>query len=153
MEGIIKAIYISPVAGGKMQEQQQIMALKGLGLEGDRYASAQGSFNKAKPGIRQVTLVNAIFFPGSGFEFADSRRNLFVEGIELMWLIGREFKIGDALFNGVKYCDPCLRPSKLAGKGSSFKETFFDRGGLIAEVIEGGLIKVGDKIVPPPKNY
>ena len=41
--------------------------------------------------------MNAIFFDGSGFEFKDSRRNIFVQGVELMWLIGRDFKVGDAV--------------------------------------------------------
>ncbi len=70
-----------------------------------------------------------------------------------MWLIGREFQIGMARFRGVKYCDPCTRPNKLSGRKMNFKETFFDRGGLIAEVVEGGIIKIGDPVIPPPKNY
>lgn len=153
MSGIVKAICVGFVAGGSMQEVMEVEALAGQGLKGDRYASGEGSFNKGKLGNRQVTLMNAIFFEGSGFKFTDSRRNLFVEGVELMWLIGREFQIGMVRFRGVKYCDPCQRPSEIAGKDRSFKEAFFDRGGLLAEVMEGGLIKVGDPIIPPPKGY
>ena len=97
--------------------------------------------------------MNVIFFEESGFSFEDSRRNIFLRGVELMWLIGREFQIGTARFRGVKYCDPCTRPSKLSGNQKSFKETFFDRGGLIAEVIESGVIKTGDPVIPPPKDY
>lgn len=74
-------------------------------------------------------------------------------GVELMWLVGREFRIGDARFRGVKYCDPCKRPGKLSGNVNSFQEKFFDCGGLVAEVLEGGVIRVGDSIVPPPKGY
>ncbi|MBI2640204.1 MAG: hypothetical protein HYW90_04955 [Candidatus Sungbacteria bacterium] len=132
---------------------EEVEAIAGQGLKGDRYATGEGSFNKGKQGNRQVTLMNAIFFDGSGFEFRDSRRNIFVQGVELMWLIGREFQIGTARFRGLKYCDPCTRPSKLSGKQKSFKETFFDRGGLIAEVIEGGIIKTGDPVIPPPNSY
>jgi MOSC domain-containing protein YiiM len=130
-----------------------VEAIVGQGLKGDRYSTGEGSFNKGKQGKRQVTLMNSIFFAESGFEFKDSRRNLFVEGVELMWLIGREFQIGTARFRGVKYCDPCTRPSKLAGKSTSFKEAFFDRGGLLAEVLEDGIIKVGDPLILPPKEY
>jgi MOSC domain-containing protein YiiM len=136
-----------------MQEIQEVEAIAGQGLKGDRYSVAEGSFNKGKPGIRQVTLMNTIFFKDSGFDFKDSRRNLFVEGVELMWLIGREFQVGTARLRGVKYCDPCNRPSKLSGKEQSYKEAFFDRGGLIAEVIEDGIIKTGDQVIPPPKGY
>ncbi len=153
MNGTVKAICIGPVAGGPMQEIPEVEALAGQGLKGDRYTTGEGSFNKGKQGVRQVTLMNAIFFKGSSFEFKDSRRNLFVEGVELMWLIGREFQIGSARFRGVKYSDPCQRPSKLSGREESFKEAFFDRGGLIAEVVEGGVIKIGDLVIPPPKGY
>ena len=153
MEGTIAAICISPSAGGQMQEVNEVEALAGCGLIGDRYTTGEGSFSRGSPGRRQVTLMNGIFFEGSGFEYIDSRRNIFTFGVELMWLIGREFQVGEAQFKGLKYCDPCRRPSKLSGKTRNFQEVFFDRGGLIAEVIEGGLIKVGDKVIPPPKGY
>ncbi len=153
MNGTVIAICICPTAGGPMQQVAEVEAIADQGLKGDRYATGEGSFNKGKTGVRQVTLMNSIFFEGSEFEFTDSRRNLFVKDVELMWLIGREFQIGTARFHGVKYCDPCTRPSKLSGKTKSFKEAFFDRGGLIAEIIEGGQIKVGDLVIPPSKGY
>ena len=136
-----------------MQLVQGVEVLAGAGLKGDRYATGVGSFNKGKQGKRQVTLINGIFFEESGFDYVDSRRNIVTMGVELMWLIGQEFQIGTARFRGVKYCDPCNRPSKLSGKEKSFKEMFFDRGGLIAEVIQDGVIKVGDLVIPPPKDY
>lgn len=135
-----------------MQSVQHIEAIAGAGLRGDRYCTGNGSFNKGGVGRRQVTLINVIFFAGTGFEFVDSRRNIVVEGVELMWLIGREFQIGTARFRGVKYCDPCQRPSKLSGK-EGFKEAFFDRGGLVAEVIQSGAFDVGAAVIPPPKGY
>jgi len=70
-----------------------------------------------------------------------------------MDLIGREFRVGEALLRGVKYCDPCLRPSVLSGKKIAFKDIFHDRGGLVAEVLESGVLKVGDLVVPPKKHY
>ncbi len=153
MHGIVKAICIGAAAGSPMQEVPEVAAVAGEGLVGDRYARGEGSFNKGRLGKNQVTLMNSIFFENSGFTFTDSRRNLFVEGVELMWLIGREFQIGTARFRGLKYCDPCERPSKLSGNAKSFKEVFFDRGGLSAEIIESGVIKIGDSLIPPPKSY
>lgn len=153
MNGHVVAIYICPTAGGEMQSVQEVDALAGQGLKGDRYAAGEGSFNRGKQGNRQVTLINGIFFEESGFDFADTRRNIVTLGVELMWLIGREFTIGEARFRGVKYCDPCDRPSRLTGKKTSFKNTFLDRGGLVAEVVTDGVIKVGDSVIPPPKGY
>lgn len=153
MSGIVVAICICPVAGGTMQCVEEVDALAGYGLKGDRYAAGQGSFNRGKAGSRQVTLINSIFFEGSGFAFADSRRNIVTTGVELMWLVGRRFTIGEVQFLGVKYCDPCERPSKLSGNERSFKGAFLDRGGLIADVMTDGVIRVGDLVVPPPKGY
>jgi MOSC domain-containing protein YiiM len=57
------------------------------------------------------------------------------------------------IFRGVKYCDPCTRPNKLAGVDTSFRDAFFDRGGLVAEILQDGTIRVGDIVIPPKKSY
>lgn len=151
--GKVIGIYISPTAGAPMVEVQEVEAIAGAGLKGDRYCNGEGSFNRGKPGNRQVTFINGIFLYRTDFIHADTRRNIVTYGVELMWLIGREFQIGGARFRGVKYCDPCNRPSKLSGKKPSFQEQLFDRGGLVAEILEGGIFKSGDEIIPPPKGY
>ena len=165
MNGSVVALYISPDPGQPMQSLQEVEALAGKGLKGDRYAAGKGSFTAKVKGLwqrfmrwlrgtnRQVTLIASEAFENTGFEYHESRRNIIVKDVELMWLIGKEFRVGNARFRGVKYCDPCNRPNKLCGKSQSFKEAFFDRGGLIAEVVEGGSIKVGDTVIPPPKGY
>ena len=153
MNGRVAAIFICSAAGEPMQEVKEVWAITSQGLEGDRYATGDGSFNRGKPGKRQVTLINARFFEGSGFELAESRRNIVTRDVELMSLIGNDFQIGTAWFRGVKYCDPCTRPNTLSGNRRIFKEVFQDCGGLIAEVIKDGVIKTDDEIVPPPKGY
>jgi MOSC domain-containing protein YiiM len=134
-----------------MQEVEEVEAILGVGLKGDRYATGKGTWNKGQAGKRQVTFINAMFFEGTSYEFADSRRNVVTVGIELMYLIGREFWVGNVRFRGVKYCDPCERPTKLAGEEASFRKTFFDRGGLIAEILQGGAIRKGFHIMLPPR--
>ena len=151
--GTIKAICIGAVAGGLMQSVQSVEAIAGKGLNGDRYSRGEGSFNKGGLGRRQVTLINGSFFPGSGFEYVEARRNIVTLGIELMDIIGKEFRVGEALMRGAKYCDPCLRPSALCGKTTAFKDVFHDRGGLVADVVESGMIRVGDLVIPPKKYY
>lgn len=151
--GSVTALCIAPTAGAPMQLVEVVTAIAGAGLEGDRYASGNGSFNREKTGTRQVTLINVRFFLGSGFSYVDTRRNIVTADVELMWLIGREFRIGEAVMRGVKYCDPCHRPTKLGGLERNFKEEFSDCGGLVAEVLESGIIRVCDEIIPPPKGY
>jgi hypothetical protein len=69
-----------------MEEVEIVEAIAGAGLAGDRYSMAEGSFNRKRPGRRQVTLINSVFFQDSAFEYAESRRNIVTQGIELMWL-------------------------------------------------------------------
>lgn len=159
----IVAIFICSEAGQLMQKVEKVMALEGKGLEGDRYANRQGSFSRKAKWFfqrwmkmhRQVSLISAEAFPGSGFTFSESRRNIVVEGLgrDLTWLAGKDFQVGDARMRGVKYCEPCTRPNKLCGKSASFKIAFEGCGGLIAQVLESSLILEGDVVLTPPKPH
>ncbi|MEI6660387.1 MAG: hypothetical protein WCK91_03115 [bacterium] len=129
---------------------QEAEALAGLGLRGDRYASGAGSYNRNEIGNRQVTIMSAESFDGTDFTFPDSRRNIFTRRIEAPRLVNLEFPIGDALFKGVKYCYPCRRPDEgRRGDQAKFADVFFERGGLICEVIRTGMIVLGDDIITP----
>lgn len=151
--GTVVAICISPAAGAPMQEVLEVEAIAGEGLAGDRYSRGEGSFNKGKQGRRQVTLINALFVDGSGFAYNETRRNITVRDIELMDQIGQEFSIDGVRLRGIKYSDPCMRPSKLSGNKLAFRDVFHDRGGIVAEIVEGGTIKVGSVVVPRVKEY
>ncbi|HVV39289.1 MAG TPA: hypothetical protein VHD31_03095 [Candidatus Paceibacterota bacterium] len=151
--GTIVAICISPAAGAPMQQVQEVEAIAGEGLAGDRYSRGEGSFNKGKKGRRQVTLINALFVEGSGFAYHETRRNIAVRGIELMDQIGQEFHIDGVRLRGIKYSDPCMRPTKLSGNKLAFRDVFHDRGGIVAEILEGGTIKVGSVVIPRTKDY
>lgn len=152
-KGVIVAICISPAAGAPMEAVTEVEAIVGQGLAGDRYARGEGSYNQGQRGKRQVTLFNALFLDDSGFDQLETRRNLAILGIELMDQIGHEFRIDEVVMRGVKYCDPCMRPSKLSRNPRSFRDTFHDRGGLVAEVLESGFIKIGSIVVPRTKDY
>lgn len=153
--GRVVGIFVCPEKGDPMRELGEVHAVEGTGLQGDRYCLGVGSFSSASGGNRQVTLISARWFPESGFTYADSRRNLIVSPeVELMYLIGREFQVGDAWFKGEKYCEPCERPDKLADKErGAFKRAFFDRAGIVATVTAGGRICLNSRVVPPRKSY
>ncbi len=152
------AVCIAPAAGAPMRLVDEVRAVAGQGLEGDRYCTGKGRFNKGNVGRRQVTLIRGCFFEGTKFEYADSRRNLIVdaaegeERFELIDLVNVEFQVGEAKFRGIKYCDPCPLPGKLSGKGD-FRKAFTERGGIVAEILEGGIIRVNDAVITPSKGY
>ena len=74
----------------------------------------------------------------------ETRRNLLTCGIALNHLVGRKFRIGDVLVRGLKLCEPCEHLEKLTGK--KVIKALRHRGGLRAEILTDGLIKVGDVI-------
>lgn len=166
--GEVVAICIAPPSETRgtrqpMRRVDSVVAIAGHGLEGDRYCTGEGSYSK-DVGHRQVTFINAAPFAGTPFEYVDSRRNIVVsDRVDLMWLIGRFFHVGEALFYGEKYCDPCRIPSQQAMERLGapqmerkafphFEEVFCDRGGLVAMVIEGGTINVGDTVTRPKRG-
>jgi len=73
-----------------------------------------------------------------------TRRNIVTCGVSLNHLVNREFKIGVVTLRGTRLCEPCLHLEKLTRKG--VMSGLIHRGGLQADIIAGGAIRVGDAI-------
>jgi len=151
----VLGIYIAPSAGTAVAAVPQARAIRSAGLEGDRYGEGVGAFSNAKRvTIRQLSFIAIEDFRAANalaetpFTIEETRRNVLTEGVDLQSLIGKEFSVGGVRMRGIEDCTPCARPSNLSGK-PGFAEAFAGRGGLRAEVLETGLIKVGDPIVAP----
>jgi MOSC domain-containing protein YiiM len=71
--------------------------------------------------------------------------------VRLNSLVGKEFLVGTVRLRGVELCDPCgslgRRLATASLSAPQVVERFMGRGGLRAEVIEGGELRVGDSIV------
>jgi MOSC domain-containing protein YiiM len=80
-------------------------------------------------------------------EPGSTRRNLVSRGVALNHLVDVEFTVGDAVLRGTRLCDPCAHMEKLTVKGAM--RGLIHRGGLRAEIVSGGLIRVGDTISLP----
>jgi hypothetical protein len=141
--GTIEAIALAPDAEAPMSLVEAVAAVPGGGLEGDRYADGRGTFsNRYARGI-DVTLVEAEVLDDLGLTAADARRNLVTRGIDLNALTGTRFRVGDVELQGQRLCEPCahlerLRPGTL--------RPLVHRGGLRADIVAGGTIRVGDAI-------
>ncbi len=70
------------------------------------------------------------------------RRNITISGVNLCELIGKQFRVGDVLFEGMAHCNPCTWMNAIIGKGT-YRE-MKGRGGLRAKVIEGGTLRLGE---------
>jgi MOSC domain-containing protein YiiM len=146
-QGKVEAIFLAVERGAPRTEVEEVRAVAGMGLEGDRYFGRSAA-GKRDP-QRQVTLieaeaVDAVRATGVAFAAGDGRRNVVTRGVSLNGLVGRTFRVGGARLRGIERCDPCSRLTRLTYRG--VERDLRDRGGLRAEVLEGGDIRVGDAV-------
>jgi MOSC domain-containing protein YiiM len=148
--GTVEGIFITPAAGAPMRSVESVRAVEGLGLEGDRYHQAIGTFSKTPGGGRHLTMIDAAALEaletehGIALEPGASRRNLVARGVDLLDLIGKRFWVGDVLCEGIRECPPCGHLESLTSKG--VLQGLTDRGGLRVEIRQSGTIKIGDAI-------
>lgn len=141
--GTVRWIGLRPARDVPMREVESAEAVAGKGLVGDRYGSGSGK--------RGLTLIQAEHLPAiaalAGREAvfpAMLRRNIVVEGLPLIALKGRRFRIGDALCEGTAPCDPCSKMETILGPGGY--NAMRGHGGLCARILEGGTIRLGDAV-------
>jgi MOSC domain-containing protein YiiM len=149
--GRVEHIHLATRASEPMRSVARVRAIAGIGLEGDRYAAGLGFYSDKPPGTgRAVTLIEAETLDalreelGIDLQPGASRRNLTIRGIELNPLVGKRFRIGGVLCKGVRFCVPCQYLVDLIGK--PVLAPLVERGGLRADIIEGGEIHVGDEL-------
>jgi hypothetical protein len=143
--GTVQGIWLASSAGVAAREVQSVRALARLGLEGDRYVSATGTFESGSPGSA-LTLVEAevceSFAPP--LEADEHRRNVVTRGIALNQLVGHDFTIGSVRCRGMRLCEPCTVVQRYAGR--PVLRELVHRGGLRADILEDGRIAVGDEV-------
>jgi MOSC domain-containing protein YiiM len=74
----------------------------------------------------------------------EARRNLVVRGIALDDLIGRRFRVGEVECVGQRRCEPCSHLERMTRPG--VLRSLVHRGGLRADVLSDGEIRVGDRV-------
>jgi MOSC domain-containing protein YiiM len=150
--GHLVGIAITPEPAGPMQAVETVEAVAGAGLTGDRYALTRGTFQKpSDTEPKHVTLIErealeaALRDHGVAITHLMTRRNLLTAGVPLNHLVGRTFAIGDVVIRGFELCEPCSHLQKLTCK--EILKPLIHRGGLRAEIVRGGTLQVGAKIV------
>jgi len=148
--GVVTGIHLARAAGEPMVSVQEAHAVAGRGLEGDRYFVGEGTYSNEEGGGRDVTLIEVEALDRLRHDFdvdlqpSESRRNIATRGIVLDSLIGREFRIGEVVLRGVSSCEPCAHLVEMSGKG--VLRGLVHRGGLRADIVTDGVIRVGDTI-------
>jgi len=158
----ITGLFSSLDAGQPMQSHDTVAVREGAGVLGDRYASGRGHYSATQPPkARHLTLITqdgidvaaewqeACGLPA--FSMPQTRRNVLLDGLSapaLNALVGRTFRLGEVVLRGLELCTPCPRPSELSGQ-EGFVDAFDGRGGLRAEVLSSGHLRLGDRLDAP----
>jgi MOSC domain-containing protein YiiM len=147
--GTVEFIYIAPAATAPTLSVKEALAIPGVGLEGDRYALRQGTFFKPEPDF-ELTLIEAEAIEALERDYhvelapGEARRNLVTRGVALNHLVGRDFQIGEVKAHGIRLCEPCSHLQRLTGR--SVIKGLIHRGGLRAQILTQGAIRVGDSL-------
>ena len=141
--GEVTWIGLRPEKKAAIQTVTRVFANDQTGLDGDRYAGRSGE--------RQVTLMQAehVAVIANCLELktvepALFRRNILVEGINLLALKDKTFFIGQAKLQMTGLCQPCSYMEKTLGPGGY--NAMRGHGGITARVIENGEIALHDKV-------
>jgi len=149
--GKLISIHIGAQAGETMQSLNEVQAVAGRGLDGDRYFLEVGTYSKKVCPDRQVTLMECEVIETLKRDYdidlsnQQSRRNLMTRGVALTHLVGRTFQVGTVKFRGVRINEPCQYFENMLGK-PGIETALLHRSGLNAEVLTDGVIRVGDDI-------
>jgi MOSC domain-containing protein YiiM len=147
--GVVAALFIAPEALESMTAVPEVQALAGYGLKGDRYSREAGTFSKKSPS-NHLTLIEEEALAAASRDYSlaiaaeETRRNVLTCGIALNHLVGREFRIGEVRARGIRLCEPCEHLERQTVK--KVIKALLHRGGLRAEILTDGVIKVGDVI-------
>jgi MOSC domain-containing protein YiiM len=150
--GTVESIHIAARAEEDTRPLEAVTVVAGRGIEGDRYFRTDGSgtFHEADKHGQDLTLIEAEAIEGlaadTGIELGpgEARRNVVTRGVALNDLVGRRFTVGEVEAVGNRLCDPCSHLEKLTQPG--VLKGLVERGGLRADVVRGGAIRVGDEL-------
>lgn len=148
--GKIIGIQITPDGEGKLESLNQVKAVAGQGLEGDRYFHKTGTYSKKHDASREATFIEAEALEALNHDYGlelsgvESRRNITTRGVALNHLVGRTFRVGGAVFKGLRLCEPCGHLEQLTGR--LVRPGLVHRGGLRTQILETGIVRVGDSV-------
>jgi len=138
MSGIVEAIHTS-AEKHVLPEPVSEVEVTERGIARDRYGEAG-----------DLTLVEAEALEAlradTGIELsaAEVRRQVLTRGVRLNDLLGKRFRVGGVLCHGDEWCEPCNHLQSITKPG--VLRGLVHRGGLRAQIVEGGRIAVGDAV-------
>lgn len=141
MHGAVTAIHIAAEYGGPVEPVEEVEAVVGKGLRGDRHYGSR----------RQVTLVASGELDAAAAELevdriddGATRRNITVSLPSLPRTHGTRIEVGEAVLAVWRDCAPCEVMETAVGQGA--RVALRGRAGVSATVVQGGVVRVGDRV-------
>lgn len=125
-------------------EHDEVELVAGRGIPGDRFFDWKEDY-KGQVTLIDHSVIDDIRQHAENPDLRPSafRRNVVVSGVDLNGLVGRVFRLGDALLEGTQKCSPCYWMDEACGKAGTEK-LMHDRGGLRCKILESGRIHLGE---------
>ena len=145
----VQQLWTAPAGGEPMEARESVTAVADGGLRGDRYVTGEGYYSPYD--VCQVTLVDsgalAHIDEQYGIDLTDGRhRRNVVVGLDVVDLLRTRFRVGGAVFEGTRRRPPCAHVEQIAGEAGVAEALGDERGGVCADVVEGGEVAVGDEL-------
>jgi molybdopterin adenylyltransferase len=133
----VVGLFVSPERGsGRSEPRERVRAIESQGFEGCAHAN---------PPRREVLFVSKQHLDALRVEPGAIRENVTVEGVDVhTWPVGQRVQVGGALFEITMVCDPCQKMDALR---PGLRALLEDRRGMLAHVVEGGEVTLGDEIL------
>lgn len=131
----VVALYLKPRPGADMQPVNRVDAIAGLGLEGDCHRDA------ASP--RQLLVVSQWVLDDLRIDARAVRANVVVDGPIDTLASGTVIQLGGTALRLTIPCESC---TKLEGARRGLARELEGRRGMLARVMTGGRLHVGDRV-------
>lgn len=144
----LEAIFLFPSKGAPGQRVKEVMAMAGLGLEGDRYALGTGYYSGRydcevsliEDEILQAAMSDTDILLGQG----EHRRNLVTRGLRLGDVKGGQLIIGNVVLEYHRPRPPCDYLQRMTQPGMT--KALGKGAGIGMRVLVGGMIREGMEI-------
>jgi hypothetical protein len=124
-------------------EHDSVELVAGKGIPGDRFFGWKEDYKGQVTFIDRGTIdVVREHARKPDLESSAFRRNVVISGVDLNKLVGKVFRLGEAVLEGTQKCAPCYWMDEACGKKGTEK-VMFNRGGLRCKILEGGLLRKG----------
>ena len=122
-----------------METPESVSIVAGFGIEGDMHAT-----DHAVRRARQVLLMDEETLGAFGLAHGEIRENITTSGIDLVSTEGKTLALGeDVVLKITGHCAPCSMMDEIR---PGLREELERKRGMLATVVQGGTVRVGDGI-------